>query len=140
MVDARSVADALYAQDSASPALGIEIADVGPGRASVTMTVRADMTNGHEVCHGGLIFTLADTAMAFASNSHNEEALAAAASIDFMNPAPVGAQLTATAIEQSSRGRSAIYDVTVTDDDGATIALFRGRTRRMGTPIVEDAP
>ncbi len=136
-VDARTVTDALYAQDTASQALGIEVTDVGPGRATTTMTVRADMTNGHSVCHGGLIFTLADTAMAFASNSHNEEALAAAAAIDFLAPAPLGAVLTAVATEQTLRGRSGIYDVTVSDHTGATIALFRGRTRKVGRVIVQ---
>lgn len=139
MVDPEAVAAALYADDTASQRLGIEVAEVGVGRAVTTMTVTAEMTNGHDVCHGGLIFALADTAMAFASNSENIQALAAGAGIDFINPARRDSKLTAVATQQSLRGRSGMYDVTVTDDDGNTIALFRGRTRRVGGTIVEES-
>jgi acyl-CoA thioesterase len=140
MVEPRLVTEAMYANDTASQSLGIEITETLAGAATATMTVTPTMTNGHDVCHGGLIFALADTAMAFASNSYNEMALAAMADIDFLNPARAGSLLTASATETSSRGRGAIYDVTVTDDAGTTIAVFRGRTRRVGGAIVEDTP
>lgn len=119
----------MYDRDGASQALGIELVDVGPGSAVVAMTVRDDMVNGLDVCHGGLIFALADSAMAFASNSYNRYAIAAHADIDWVNPGRRGARLTATATERNRRGRSAITDVVVTDDRGETIAHFRGRTR-----------
>jgi len=138
MVDPQATADAMYANDTASQALGITISAVAPGRATASMIVTPTMTNGHDVCHGGLIFTLADTAMAFASNAHNQVALAAGASVEFLHPAKEGALLEATATEQSLRGRSGIYDVAVTDQDNITIALFRGRTRQIGGVIVED--
>ena len=132
---ARAAVEAMYADDHASRALGIEIVDVAVGTATVTMTVGPTMVNGHDVCHGGLIFVLADTAMAFASNSHNVVALATSAEIDFVNPAHIGAVLTATATETVKRGKSAIHDVHVTADDGTTVALFRGRTLQTGGPI-----
>lgn len=99
------------------------------------MNVRADMCNGHGTCHGGMIFTLADSAMAFASNSHDVNALATAASIDFLRPAHDGDSIRATATERHLSGRSGIYDVAVTRDDGAVIAVFRGRTLRVGGSV-----
>jgi acyl-CoA thioesterase len=121
-------ATAMLSRDEASSGLGIELVAVGPGRAEVGMTVRADMVNGLDVCHGGLIFTLADTAMAVASNSHGSHAVAVAAAIDFVAPVHRGAQLTAVATEQHHRGRTGLYDVIVTDGDGAIVARFHGRT------------
>ncbi len=94
------------------------------------MIVRAEMLNGLDVCHGGLIFTLADSAMAHASNSHGVDAFAVAASIDFLSPGREGAVLTATAVEQFRGGRVALYDVVVTSDDGAVVARFHGRTQQ----------
>ena len=140
MAEPADVAAAMYAGDHAVQMLGIEIVDVGPGRAMTRFVVDADKTNQHGVCHGGLIFTLADTAMAYASNGANEMAFASAASIDFINGATVGMTLTATAQEQSLRGRAGIYDTEVTADDGTLIALFRGNTLRVGGAIVDDAP
>ena len=140
MAEPADVAAAMYAGDHAVQMLGIEIVDVGPGRAMTRFVVDADKTNQHGVCHGGLIFTLADTAMAYASNGANEMAFASAASIDFINGATVGMTLTATAQEQSLRGRAGIYDTEVTADDGTLIALFRGNTLRVGGAIIADAP
>ena len=133
------VAEAMYQRDAASQALGVRLIEVSLGRAVVTMTVRADMVNGLDVCHGGLIFALADTAMAFASNSFNERAVAVHADIDWLNPARVGAVLTATAEQQIRRGRTAINDVTVIDETNTVIAVFRGRTRAIGGSHVPEA-
>jgi acyl-CoA thioesterase len=102
------------------------------------MTVRSDMVNGVDVCHGGIIFTLADTAMALAVNSHNERALAAHAEIDWLSPVPLGANLTATATHVVRRGRSAVNDVSVVDETGTLVATFRGRTRSVGCTIIPD--
>lgn len=127
----RSVA-ALYSTDHASQALGMRIASVAPGACSVTMIVRKDMTNGHGTCHGGMLFTLADSAFAFACNSSGAATVAASASIDFLAPAREGDVLTATAASVWSGGRSGIYEITITNQDGARIALFRGRSHRIG--------
>lgn len=127
---AEASAAAMYANDDASKLIGITIDSVGPGAATVSMTVRADMTNGLDVCHGGYLFTLADTAMAFASNSRANMAFATAASIDFIAPGRLGARLLAVATETNLQGRNAIYDVIVSDEaDGTVVALFHGRTR-----------
>lgn len=125
---AASAIAALYTGDAASQALGMEIVETGAGRAAVRMTVREDMLNGHRLCHGGLVFSLADSAFAFACNSHGESALAAAASIDFLLPAKAGDTLTALAVEVWRSGRSGITEVTVTNQEGARVALFRGRS------------
>ena len=120
----------MFADDDASKLIGISIDSVGPGSANVSMTVRADMTNGLGVCHGGYLFTLADTAMAFASNSRNNTAFATAGSVDFIAPGKLGAVLTATATETLLAGRNGMYDVVVTDTaDGTVVAMFRGKTR-----------
>ena len=116
-------------RDRAAGLLGYEVVAVEAGRAVVTMVVREAMVNGLDVCHGGIIFTLADSAMAHASNSHGPAAFAVAASIDFVSPGHVGARLTATATEQFRRGRTALYDVAVTADDGSVVARFHGRTQ-----------
>jgi acyl-CoA thioesterase len=134
---AEAAAAALFARDAAARALGMRVAAVSPGRAHVTMAVRADMLNGHGSCHGGLIFALADTAFAFACNSHNERTVAAAASIDFLAAAQVGDELSAEAQELWRSRRSGIYEITVSNQDGARIALFRGRSHRTGGPVVE---
>lgn len=132
------VARSLYARDPSARTFGIELVDVGAGRAVVEMVVRSDMCNGHGICHGGMIFTLADSALAFASNSHNENAVAAGASVEFVRPVPDGSTLRATATEQSLRGRTGIYDVEVALADGTTVALFRGRTQRIGGAVLAD--
>jgi acyl-CoA thioesterase len=138
MTDPRQVADAMYANDDATKRMGIEIPDVSEGSATATMVVLAGMTNSHDVCHGGFIFALADTATAYASNGANQMAFTTAADIDFINAAAAGTTLRAVATEQSLRGRAGVYDVEVTDDAGALIAIFRGRTLRTGGPIVAE--
>lgn len=126
---ARKCAELMFAQDAASPGLGMEIQNIGPGTATLTMTVRPDMLNGHHICHGGFIFTLADSAFAFACNSYNQMVVAQQNQITYLAPGKAGEVLTATATETSRTGRSGIYDVTVTGDQGRTIALFRGLSR-----------
>ena len=134
--DAAGVVAELYRRDVSTQTFGIELVEAGPGRAVVSMVVRPDMCNGYDVCHGGMTFTLADTAMAFASGSHNQTALAAAASIDFLNPVPRGSKLVATAEERWLKGRTGLYDVRVELDDGTLVALFHGRTVRAGGAVV----
>jgi acyl-CoA thioesterase len=125
---ARACADAMWKEDDASKGLGMEIVEVGPGRATLSMTVRPEMVNGQRIAHGGFIFTLADSAFAFACNSHNDRAVAAQGDITFIKPGKLGDKLVAAAREISRSGRSGIYDVRVTV--GVTvIAEFRGHSR-----------
>jgi acyl-CoA thioesterase len=134
---ARACADVMWAADEASRALGIELQDVGPGRASARMTVSASMVNGHDLCHGGYVFLLADTAFAFACNSHGESTLAAGADIVFVAPVRAGDEIVAEASERTRFGRNGVYDVTVRrSGDGAVVAEFRGRSRQTGGRIV----
>jgi len=128
---AEEAARRLYATDLASQGLGMTLIDVGAGTATVTMTVRADMTNGHGICHGGFIFLLADSAFAFACNSHGTPTVAAGATIDFLAPVWAGDQLTAVAREEWLGGRTGIYDIVVTRTDDTVIAHFRGRSHRL---------
>lgn len=130
-------AKVLYDGDRASHALGMMLLDAEPGSARVSMRVRADMVNGHEVCHGGLIFSLADSAFAFACNSHGDNAVAAAASIDFLAPAREGDELTATARELWRSGRSGLYEIDVINQRGERIAIFRGRSQRIAGQLIE---
>lgn len=126
----------MWAADAASAMLGMVADDVSPGRARVSMLVRADMVNGHELCHGGLIASLADSAFALACNSHGPVTVAAGFSIDLLAPARLGQTLHADAREVSRRGRSGLYDVTVRADDpesGEVVAEFRGRSRTIDT-------
>jgi acyl-CoA thioesterase len=102
------------------------------------MTVRADMVNGHAICHGGLIFTLADSAFAFACNSHNLTTVASGCTIEFLAPAHEGDELTASAIERSVAGRTGVYDIEVTNQRGEVIALFRGKSHRIKGHVVDD--
>ena len=125
---ARACAEAMWKGDDASSGLGMEIVDIGPGRATLTMTVRPEMVNGQRIAHGGFIFTLADSAFAFACNSHNNRAVAAQGNISFLRPGKLGDRLVATAREISRSGRSGIYDVRVTVGD-EVIAEFRGHSR-----------
>lgn len=136
---ARACADAMWAADAASRGLGIELGEVRPGYASARMRVTSAMVNGHELCHGGFVFTLADTAFAFACNSHGEAALAAACDIVFVAPARAGDELVAEATERTRFGRNGVYDVTVTRADGAVIAEFRGRSRTTGERVLRPA-
>ena len=125
---ARACAEAMWKEDDASKGLGMEIVDVGPGRATLAMTVKPHMVNGQRIAHGGFIFTLADSALAFACNTYNERAVAAQGSITFIRPGKLGDRLVATAREISRNGRSGIYDVRVTVGD-TVIAEFRGHCR-----------
>ena len=118
--------------DVASMSLGIELVDLGPGTATVRMTVRPDMVNGHAIGHGGFVFLVADTAFACACNSRGPVTVAAGADITFLRPVRAGDVLTAAAHERSKHGRSGLYDVTVSAD-GVVIAEFRGRSRTVGT-------
>jgi len=135
---AERAGEALFARDTTAIMLGIRIADVRPGGARVTMTVRPDMVNGHRSCHGGLIFTLADSAFAVACNSRNERSVAAAATIDFLSPAFEGDELSAEGTEQWHSGRTGIYEIKVTNQRGELIALFRGRSHRIGGAVTTD--
>ena len=127
---------ALFDRDKASQSLGIRVVEVRPGYARVVMQVRPDMVNGHRVCHGGIVFALADSAFAFSCNSYNESTVAAAASIDFLAPAFEGDELTAAAVELWRSRRSGIYEITVTNQRGERIALFRGRSHRIDGQVV----
>jgi acyl-CoA thioesterase len=128
---ARACAEAMWKEDEASQGLGMEIVDVKPGRATLTMTIKPNMVNGQRIAHGGFIFALADSAFAFACNTHNERAVAAQGNITFIKPGKLGDLLVATAAEISRNGRSGIYDVRVTVGD-AVIAEFRGHSRTIG--------
>ena len=134
---AERVAAAMYPRDRASQGLGIRIAAVGPGRAELTMTVRADMLNGHAICHGGFIFSLADSAFAFACNSYNLNTVASGCAIDFVAPAREGDALTAFARERSASGRTGVYDIEVKNQRGETIAFFRGKSYRIKGHVIE---
>lgn len=135
---ARACADTMYANDRASSALGMEIVEVSVGRAVMAMTVRDDMVNGHDLCHGGLIFSLADSAFAFACNSHNLKAVAAGARIEFLAPGRLGDRLTAVAEQVSQGGRTGVYDVVVSNQQNKTVALFRGNSHRIGGALVDE--
>ena len=138
---AEAARDAMWKDDRASQGLGMVIAAVGPGSATVTMTVRSDMLNGFDICHGGLIATLADTAFAFACNAYNELTVAAGFDVNIVAAARGGDALTATAVEVSRTGRTGVYDITVTNQRGETVAAFRGRSFTMkGKPVVEGLP
>jgi acyl-CoA thioesterase len=128
----------LYDRDATVPLLGIELLAADETGATVRMAVRAEMCNGFGMIHGGFTFLLADSAMAFASNGDDDQALATSAGIDFFAPARVGQVLTATARRCGGGRKSVVWDVEVTSDDGTVIAQFRGRTRRLGTPIITD--
>jgi acyl-CoA thioesterase len=134
---ARRAGRVLYEKDLVAKKFGIRIVDVTPGGACLTMRVRTEMANGHKICHGGLLFTLADTAFAYACNSHGDNVLAAAASIDFLAPSHVGDDLRATARELWRAGRSGLYEVEVTNQKGVRIALFRGRSHRITGKLIE---
>ena len=128
---ARACADAMWAEDDASKGLGMEIVEVTAGQATLAMTVQPHMVNGQRIAHGGFIFTLADSAFAFACNSHNERVVAAQGNITFIRPGKLGDRLVATAREISRTGRSGIYDVRVSVGD-VVIAEFRGHSRSIG--------
>jgi acyl-CoA thioesterase len=133
---AEAVAEAMWARDRAARALGMRIDSVGPGRATLSMPVRGDMVNGHHICHGGLIFALADTAFAYACNACNRNTVASGCNIDFVAPGREGDTLQAEAVERSLSGRTGVYDVTVRDGAGNTVALFRGKSYRIAGEVI----
>lgn len=121
----------MFSQDQAVQALGMQVVEVRPGYARMTMPVRPDMLNGHKTCHGGFIFTLADSAFAYACNSGNKVTVASGAAIDFLAPGMEGDVLTAEATEQSRSSKTGVYDITVTNQHGKRIALFRGKSYQL---------
>ena len=133
---AERAAQALYEHDRASQAFGMRLTGIRPGWARVALTVRPDMVNGHAIAHGGVVFMLADSAFAFACNSHNDSNVAAAASIDFLAAAREGDELTAEASELWRSKRQGLYEITVTNQRGERIALFRGRCSRIAGQVV----
>ena len=135
---AEASAQAMWNEDRASQWLGMKIDSVGPGHATLSMAVARQMTNGHDSCHGGFIFALADSAFAFACNSHNQRAVAQMVQITYIAPAHHGDILTAQAREVSRRGRSGIYDIRVTNQHGDHIAEFRGHSRTVKGTLVPE--
>lgn len=129
----------MYSRDPATQALGILLAEIRPGYARMTMPVRRDMLNGHQTCHGGYIFMLADSAFAFACNSHNYNTVGAGCTIDYLAPGRVGDLLTAEASEQALAGKTGVYDIKVTNQEGRTVALFRGKSHRVAGMVAEVA-
>ena len=135
---ADAVTHAMWSRDRATQGLGIQILSVKPGYALMAMPVRGDMVNGHHICHGGFMFTLADSAFAFACNSYNKNAVAAGCSIEFLKPGKLDDVLTCEGIEQTLSGRHGIYDMKVTNQNGEVIAMFRGKSAQIpGTVIPE---
>lgn len=135
---AKRCAEKMYSDDAASKALGIKIEVTETGRAIAQFSVTESMLNGFQLCHGGHIFTLADTAFAFACNTHGVVTLAAGASVEFLEPARLGDRLTATAIERYRGGRIGIYDVTVRNQDDVDIAVFRGRSHATRQRLINE--
>jgi acyl-CoA thioesterase len=135
---ARRVGEAMFAKDTASKdTMGMELLECAPGRAVMRMRVLAMHLNGHQICHGGFIFTLADSTFAFACNSHNKTAVAAGCSIEFLKPAKEGDVLTCEGAEQTLTGRHGIYDMRVQNQRAETVAMFRGKSTQIAGHVVE---
>lgn len=138
---AEATRDAMWKDDRASKMLGLNVVAIGPGTSTVTMTVREDMLNGHDICHGGLITTLADSAFAFACNAYNELTVASGFDVNIVAAGKRGDVMTATAREVSKAGRTGVYDIHVRNQRGELIAAFRGRSYTMkGKPLVDGLP
>lgn len=135
---AEACAKAMYEDDNTVRELGFAIDDVAPGRAVISVTVHDHMVNGHGICHGGFIFTLADSAFAYACNTYNQRTVAQHCSITYLIPAKIGERLTATGTERMLTGRNGIYDITVTNQDGTVVAEFRGFSRTIAGTILEN--
>ena len=137
---AARVGQVMFANDVASQdTMGMELVTVEPGRAVMRMTVQARHLNGHQICHGGFIFTLADSTFAFACNSHNRNTVAAGCSIEFLKPAHAGDVLVCEGVEQMLQGRHGIYDMVVRNQRGDTVAMFRGKSAQIpGTVFPEE--
>jgi acyl-CoA thioesterase len=127
----------MYERDPASRALGMTLDAIRPGYARMSMAVRADMLNGHGTCHGGYIFMLADSAFAFACNSHNVNTVGAGCTIDYLAPGREGDVLLAEAIEQALSGKTGVYDIAVSNQEGRTLALFRGKSHRVSGMVAD---
>ena len=134
---ADAAAAAMHARDRASLALGMKLLEVGPGSASMQMAVRADMANVHNTCHGGFIFTLADSTFAYACNSHNKNAVAVTCMIEYLRPAYVGDLLTARGSEQGLEGRNGVYDIRVENQKQELVALFRGKSTQIKGEVTD---
>ena len=138
---AEATRDAMWRNDRASKALGMDVLAIGPGTATVAMSVREDMLNGHDICHGGLITTLADSAFAFACNAYNEVTVASGFDVNLLQAAHRGDRLTAVASEVSKSGRTGVYDIAVHNQRGEAVAAFRGRSYTMkGKALIEGLP
>ena len=138
---ASRVGEAMFASDAASREfLGMELVSCEPGRAVMRMKVREQMLNGHKICHGGLIFTLADSTFAFACNSHNKVAVAAGCSIEFLKPGQLDDVLTCEGVEQVLQGRHGIYDMKVSNQRGEVIAMFRGKSAQIQGHVIPVEP
>ncbi len=133
---ARATAQAMYEADGCSRALGMELLEVRAGYARLSMAVRPEFLNGHQICHGGLIFTLADSTFAFACNSYNVNTVAAGCSIEFLRPVQPDDVLTAEAVEQVLSGRNGIYDIRVTNRAGEAVAMFRGKSAQIRGNVI----
>ena len=137
---AARVGEVMFAADRASKDfLGMELVSCEPGRAVMRMTVREPMLNGHDICHGGLIFTLADSTFAYACNSRNMNTVAAGCSIEFLRPAKAGDVLTCEGVERVLQGRHGIYDMAVTNQRGEVIAMFRGKSTQIKGHVISPA-
>lgn len=133
---AKACARAMYENDRSSKRMGINIADVKPGYAEISMEVRDDMLDADSSCHEGVVFTLADTAFAYACNTYDEVTVAASCTIEYLNRASAGEELLAVAQEQWRRGRNGVCDVRVSDRSGRPIAVFRGKSFSLGAPLI----
>lgn len=133
---AQAVGAGMYSVDPATQAMGVQLDMIAPGEARMRMTVRRDMLNGHQTCHGGFLFAFADSTFAFACNSRNLNTVASGCTIDFLAPGFEGDVLIAHAKERSLAGRTGIYDVTITNQDGRVLALFRGRSYRIKGQVI----
>lgn len=133
-------AEKMYSQDGCSNLLSLKIEQMDQGSATVSMTVTRDMLNGFETCHGGMIFSLADSAFAFACNSENQVAVAAGCSIEYVRPGRAGDTLTAVAQARSQGKVTGTYDIEITNQNGKLVALFRGKAHRLGRPVLEETP
>lgn len=133
---AERCAQAMFARDQASQKLGMQVESIAPGWAVLSMTVTEDMVQGHGSCHGGYLFALADSAFAFSCNTYDKATVASGCSIDYLYGAKAGDRLTATAEEQSRGGRTGVYDITLTNQDGRTVALFRGKSYQVRGAVI----
>lgn len=133
---AQDAAHAMWSRDHVAKAMGMTLDEVKPGYARLSMVVRQDMVNGHAICHGGMVFTLADTAFAYSCNSYNLNTVASACHIDFLAPSHLGDTLVAEGVERAQGGRTGVYDITVKAGSGKTIALFRGKSARIKGEVI----